>query len=98
MTAGGAARWVHGATKDVRGAVDVPVELGGTPVAPGDVVLLDDDGAAAVPADRVGATVAAVRERITKENGLRERWRSGELSYDAYGLRAADETTGSGRT
>ncbi|MFC4867692.1 4-carboxy-4-hydroxy-2-oxoadipate aldolase/oxaloacetate decarboxylase [Streptomonospora arabica] len=89
-------RWrrVRGATKDVRGSVDVPVRLGGTGVAPGDVVLLDDDGAAAVPADRVEATVEAVRARIAKEDGLRERWRSGELSYDAYGLRAEDDTAG----
>ncbi|GAA4917013.1 4-carboxy-4-hydroxy-2-oxoadipate aldolase/oxaloacetate decarboxylase [Streptomonospora salina] len=94
------ARWrrVRGATKDVRGTVDTPVELGGTTVAPGDVVLLDDDGAAAVPADRVAATAEAVRARIAKEDGLRERWRSGELSYDAYGLRAEDETAGRVRT
>ncbi|KIH98238.1 dimethylmenaquinone methyltransferase [Streptomonospora alba] len=93
-------RWrrVRGATKNVRGSVDAPVELGGTTVAPGDVVLLDDDGAAAVPADRIQATVEAVRERIAKEDGLRERWRSGELSYDAYGLRAEDETAGRVRT
>lgn len=93
-------RWrrVRGATKNVRGSVDAPVELGGTTVSPGDVVLLDDDGAAAVPADRIQATVEAVRERIAKEDGLRERWRSGELSYDAYGLRAEDETAGRVRT
>jgi len=93
-------RWrrVRGAAKAVRGSVDVPVVLGGTSVAPRDVVLLDDDGAAAVPAGRIEATVAAVRERIAKEDGLRERWRSGELRYDAYGLRAEDETADRGPT
>jgi 4-hydroxy-4-methyl-2-oxoglutarate aldolase len=86
-------RWrrARGATKSVRGSVDVPVRLGGTVVSPGDVVLLDDDGAAVVPATRIELTLIAVRERTTKEDGLRERWRAGELSYDAYGMRAEDE-------
>ncbi|MBB4935278.1 4-hydroxy-4-methyl-2-oxoglutarate aldolase [Lipingzhangella halophila] len=88
-------RWrrVRGATKNVRGSVDVPVRVGGTEIAPQDIVVLDDDGAAAVPLSRVESTVAAVRERIAKEDGLRERWSSGELSYDAYGLRAEDEAS-----
>ncbi len=88
-------RWrrVRGATKEVRGSVDVSVRVGDTEIAPGDVVVLDDDGAAVVPTGRVSATVTAVRERTAKEDGLRERWRSGELSYDAYGLRAEDETS-----
>ncbi|WP_343233497.1 4-carboxy-4-hydroxy-2-oxoadipate aldolase/oxaloacetate decarboxylase [Streptomonospora sp. PA3] len=93
-------RWrrVRGATKDVRGSIDVPVRIGGTAVAPGDVIVLDDDGAAVVPAERIAPTVEAVRQRIAKEDGLRERWRAGELSYDAYGLRAQDETAGGVRT
>jgi 4-hydroxy-4-methyl-2-oxoglutarate aldolase len=87
------ARWhrVRGATKDVRGSVDVPVVVGGATINPGDLVVLDDDGVAVVAAGDVDRTVAAVRERLAKEAGLRERWQAGELSYDAYGMRAADE-------
>jgi 4-hydroxy-4-methyl-2-oxoglutarate aldolase len=33
----------------------------------------------------------AVRARLSKEEGLRARWAAGELSYDAYGMRAEDE-------
>ncbi|MCH6159445.1 4-carboxy-4-hydroxy-2-oxoadipate aldolase/oxaloacetate decarboxylase [Streptomyces marispadix] len=86
-------RWrrARGATKDERGSVNVRVEVGGTTVAPGDVVVLDDDGATAVAAADVTATVEAVRRRIANENGLRARWAAGEFSYDAYGLREADE-------
>ncbi|MDP4501589.1 4-carboxy-4-hydroxy-2-oxoadipate aldolase/oxaloacetate decarboxylase [Nonomuraea turcica] len=85
-------RWrrVRGAGKDVRGAVNVPVTVGGATIEPGDLVVLDDDGAVVVPAHDLDATVGAVRERLAKEAGLRERWRSGELSYDAYGMRAQD--------
>ncbi|GGO44831.1 4-carboxy-4-hydroxy-2-oxoadipate aldolase/oxaloacetate decarboxylase [Streptomyces daqingensis] len=86
-------RWrrARGATKSERGSVNVPVEIGGTTVAPGDVVVLDDDGVTAVASSDVEETVLAVRQRIAKEDGLRERWAAGEFSYDAYGLRAADE-------
>jgi 4-hydroxy-4-methyl-2-oxoglutarate aldolase len=86
-------RWrrARGATKSERGSVNVPVEIGGTTVAPGDVVVLDDDGVTAVAASDVEETVLAVRRRIAKEDGLRERWAAGEFSYDAYGLREADE-------
>ncbi|RAJ59920.1 4-hydroxy-4-methyl-2-oxoglutarate aldolase [Streptomyces sp. Amel2xB2] len=86
-------RWrrARGATKDRRGSVDVPVEIGGTTVAPGDLVVLDDDGVTAVAAADVETVLDAVRQRIAKEDGLRERWAAGEFSYDAYGMRAADE-------
>jgi 4-hydroxy-4-methyl-2-oxoglutarate aldolase len=91
-------RWrrARGATKVERGSVNVRTEVGGTTVAPGDVIVLDDDGAAAVAAADVTATVDAVRRRIANENGLRARWAAGEFSYDAYGLREADENPRSG--
>ncbi|MET0135193.1 MAG: 4-carboxy-4-hydroxy-2-oxoadipate aldolase/oxaloacetate decarboxylase [Kibdelosporangium sp.] len=87
------ARWrrATGATKDIRGSVNVPVHIGGTLIHPGDVIVLDDDGATAIVQSEVDEALTAVRERMAKEDGLRERWASGELSYDAYGMRANDE-------
>jgi 4-hydroxy-4-methyl-2-oxoglutarate aldolase len=89
-------RWrrVRGATKNERGAIDVPVTIGGTTIAPGDLVVLDDDGAVAVPAADLDERVEAVRARLEKEADLRKRWQAGELSYDAYGMRAEDEGPG----
>lgn len=86
-------RWrrARGAGKEVRGEVDVPVTIGGTTVTPGDVVVLDDDGATAVAQADTDSVLAAVRQRLTKEDGLRRRWAAGEFSYEAYGMRAADE-------
>lgn len=86
------ARWrnARGATRVHRGQIDVPVTVGGTTIEPGDVVVLDDDGVTAVRAADVDTAVDAVRARITKEADLRARWTNGELSYDAYGLRAED--------
>jgi 4-hydroxy-4-methyl-2-oxoglutarate aldolase len=86
-------RWrrATGATKATRGSVNVPVTIGGTEIAPGDVLVLDDDGATAIARSDVDSALVAVRERIVKEDGLRKRWAAGELSYDAYGMRAEDE-------
>jgi 4-hydroxy-4-methyl-2-oxoglutarate aldolase len=88
-------RWLRarGATKSQRGSVNVPVEIGGTHIAPGDVLVLDDDGAVAVAGADTATVVEAVRQRLAKEQALRERWAAGELSYDAYGMREADEST-----
>lgn len=87
------ARWrrATGATKTVRGEIDVPVRIGGAVVEPGDVIVLDDDGATVIARADLDGAVDAVRARIAKEDDLRRRWASGELSYDAYGLRAEDE-------
>lgn len=87
-------RWrrATGATKNTRGQVNVPVTIGGTVIDPGDVLVLDDDGATAIAQSDVDSALIAVRERIAKEDGLRKRWAAGEFSYDAYGMRAEDES------
>lgn len=86
-------RWIraHGASKSRRGEVGATVEIGGAAIASGDILVLDADGAAVVPAGEVDAAVELVRAREAKEAALRERWRAGEQSYDAYGFRAEDE-------
>ncbi|TDV57226.1 dimethylmenaquinone methyltransferase [Actinophytocola oryzae] len=85
-------RWRRstGATKDIRGQVDVAVTIGDTEITPGDVLVLDDDGATCVRQSEVDSVALAVRERLAKEDGLRRRWATGEFSYDAYGMRAED--------
>jgi 4-hydroxy-4-methyl-2-oxoglutarate aldolase len=87
------ARWVRiqGAVKERAGALDVPVEVGGALIEPGDAVVLDRDGAAVVEAARVQAVLAAAREREAKERVKGERLAGGALSYDIDGLRARVE-------
>ena len=83
------ARFVRaqGATKGVVGKLDVPVVIGGAEIRPGDLVVLDCDGAMALPAGRVDEVLELALERAEKERGLRERYAAGELSYDVNGLR-----------
>ncbi len=86
------------ASKTSVGALDVPFEMGGTTIAPGDLIVLDGDGAIAIEADRVVEVVAAAAKREAAEVAKRARYAKGELSYDLDGLRALVErpSTGSG--
>jgi 4-hydroxy-4-methyl-2-oxoglutarate aldolase len=89
------ARWVRsrGATKDAVGALDVDVDVGGARIRPGDLVVLDADGATVVAAERAEEVVAAARARELKEAVKRERLQAGALSYELDGLRAVVEGT-----
>jgi 4-hydroxy-4-methyl-2-oxoglutarate aldolase len=82
------ARWarVRGAAKDEPGELDVPVEAGGALIRPGDVVVLDRDGACVVAAERADAVREAALARLEKERVKRERLQAGAFSYDLDGL------------
>jgi 4-hydroxy-4-methyl-2-oxoglutarate aldolase len=83
------ARWVRsrGADKNLVGQLDVQVEVGGARIRPGDIVVLDADGAAVVEQERVDEVLEASRERAERERVKREKLRGGALSYDLDGLR-----------
>jgi len=79
------------AAKKIIGKLDEPLELGGTTIAFGDLIVVDGDGVLAVPAASVAEIVARAAERDAAEVVKRERYRRGELSYDLDGLRALIE-------
>jgi 4-hydroxy-4-methyl-2-oxoglutarate aldolase len=79
---------VRGTSKTNPGRLDVPVVVGGATIRPGDVVVMDDDGAVVVPGERVEEVAEAARAREDKESRLRPKLRAGELTYDLLGLRA----------
>jgi 4-hydroxy-4-methyl-2-oxoglutarate aldolase len=83
------ARWirVRGAAKDTPGTLDEPIAVGGQRIEPGDLVVLDGDGAAVVEAARAGEVLAASREREERERVKRAKLQAGALSYDLDGLR-----------
>jgi 4-hydroxy-4-methyl-2-oxoglutarate aldolase len=87
------ARYVRatGATKGAVGKLDVPVVIGGTPIRPGDLVVLDCDGALALPSERVDEVLPLALERAERERAMRQRYEAGELSYDLQGLRGLVE-------
>ena len=77
----------QGATKGVVGKLDVSVVIGGAEIRPGDLVVMDGDGAMALPSERVDEVLPLALERAEHERAMRERYASGELSYDLQGLR-----------
>jgi 4-hydroxy-4-methyl-2-oxoglutarate aldolase len=77
----------QGATKGEVGELDVPVVVSGTTIRPGDLVVMDCDGAMALPSGRIEEVLALALAREEKERVMRERYAAGELSYDLNGLR-----------
>ena len=79
----------RGATRLTQGQLNVVVQVGGTTIRPGDLVLLDTDGAVVIAAERVDEVLSASVAREAREAANREKFQSGILSVDLYGLREA---------
>jgi 4-hydroxy-4-methyl-2-oxoglutarate aldolase len=82
---------IRGADKRSPGELDVPVEVGGATIRPGDIVVLDADGAAVVEHERVADVLAGALAREENERVKRARLQEGAFSYDLDGLRAIVE-------
>ena len=82
-------RWirVRGATKTLVGSVNQPVIVGGATIAPGDIVVLDADGAVVVAAQDAERVLQASQAREEREAAMRPKLQQGQLSYDLNGLR-----------
>jgi 4-hydroxy-4-methyl-2-oxoglutarate aldolase len=78
---------IRGADKATPGELDVPVEVGGATIRPGDIVILDADGGAVVEPERLDEVLEASLGREEKERVKREKLQAGALSYDLDGLR-----------
>ncbi len=76
-----------GTVKETLGNVNLPVVCAGQAVAPGDVVVGDDDGVVVVPRERTAEVLEACRAREEKEARSRARYAAGELSLDVNHMR-----------
>lgn len=65
-------------------AIDVPVEIGGVLVEPGDLVFGDADGVVVVPRAIEGETIAAALAKLDGENKTREALERGEKLADVF--------------
>ena len=78
---------VRGATKIKIGELNRTVTVGGTDIAPGDIVVMDVDGGVRVKRERVEEVLKASEERLAREDALRKKLLAGQISYDLHGLR-----------
>jgi 4-hydroxy-4-methyl-2-oxoglutarate aldolase len=78
---------VRGATKTKIGELNAKVTVDGKQISPGDIMVLDADGAVCVKRERVDEVLKASEERLVKENALRQKLLAGQTSYELHGLR-----------
>jgi 4-hydroxy-4-methyl-2-oxoglutarate aldolase len=78
---------VRGATKTRIGELNRTVTVGGTDIAPGDIVVMDADGGVRVKRERIEEVLKAAEERLAREDALRKKLLAGQISYDLHGLR-----------
>lgn len=84
-------RWItaQGTAKHGPGMVNRRVVCAGQEVAPGDIIVADDDGVVCIAATRAIEVARGVVERVAHEASIRARLAAGELTADILGLRDA---------
>lgn len=83
-----------GTVKEQLGTVNLPIEVAGRRVEPGDVVVADDDGVVVVRREDTARVLRACRAREEKEARSRERYSAGEISLDVQDMRRELERKG----
>lgn len=73
---------MRGPTKDKVGRLNVPVTMGDNIIYPGDIVIMDADGAMTVRPSRLDEVLEKTEARGAKETEMRARYEKGERSYD----------------
>ena len=77
----------RGTVKETPGNVQVPIVCAGVSVAPGDVVIADDDGVVVVAREDALDVIAECRVREAREQVQRKLLAGGEGTLDLLGLR-----------
>lgn len=79
--------FAQGTVKETVGNVNVPIVCAGARIAPGDLIVADDDGIVAVANCDIASVIEKSQAREDKEATTRARLAAGELGLDIYGMR-----------
>lgn len=74
----------RGPYKNGPGEINVPVSIGGSVIAPGDIVVGDEDGVVSFPAAGAAALLQAVRTQVAREEETLKAIREGRYK-GSYG-------------
>jgi 4-hydroxy-4-methyl-2-oxoglutarate aldolase len=81
----------NGPQKGWGGNINHPIQCGGCPVAPGDLVRGDDDGVVVVPRAMMGAVLAACRDRLAMEQRIEDGIAGGKTTVELLNLPAPED-------
>lgn len=81
----------RGPTSMERGAVNVAVTVGGRLVSPGDLIIGDDDGLAALDPPAARALIAAAEAKLAREAAWIASLAAGRSAAETFGLPAAGD-------
>lgn len=70
------------------GAINIPIQCGGVPVNPGDIILGDDDGVVCVPLDQAEAVLKGADDHLAGELARVAEVESGKSITEVFGLKA----------
>ncbi len=81
-------RWItpRGPTGADRGAVNLPVVIGGSLVSPGDLVIGDDDGLVSLTPQTIRARIAEAEAKLDREASWIRALASGRSASEVFGL------------
>jgi 4-hydroxy-4-methyl-2-oxoglutarate aldolase len=84
-------RWINprGPSGAERGAVNLPVKIGGVCVAPGDLVIGDDDGLVSLTPQNVRALIADAEAKLILESDWTRALAAGKTAVEVFGLAPA---------
>ena len=72
-----------------QGVVNEVVSFAGARVAPGDLILGDDDGLVVIPREEAEARLGAALARVNAEHGWERELMSGRTTLDVFNVPAA---------
>lgn len=84
----------QGTNKLKGGWVNAPANCGGVTVAPGDLIMADDDGVVVIKKEDFQSTLELSNARLAKEADTKSKIESGQISLDFYHLRKVLEAEG----
>ncbi len=82
-----AAVCAQGTVKETIANVNTTINCAGQRIAPGDLVVADDDGVVVVRRAESAAVLEKAKERVANEEDKRKRFEAGELGLDIYNMR-----------